>query len=84
MALPYAKDRGLLATTRDGAGEVKVPNAPFHMHNARVGAREFVAALGEHNERVLRECLGLSREKIDALTARGILRGPRTQAQAAQ
>ncbi|HTN28539.1 MAG TPA: CoA transferase [Burkholderiales bacterium] len=84
MALPYAKDRGLLATTRDGAGEVKVPNAPFHMHSAHVGARDFVAALGEHNGSVLRECLGLSREKIDALTARGILRGPQTEAGVAQ
>jgi crotonobetainyl-CoA:carnitine CoA-transferase CaiB-like acyl-CoA transferase len=31
MALPYAKDRGLLATTRDGAGEVKAPTARYHI-----------------------------------------------------
>jgi crotonobetainyl-CoA:carnitine CoA-transferase CaiB-like acyl-CoA transferase len=80
MALPYANDRGLLATTKDGAGEVKVPNAPFHMRNASVGAKGFVAALGEHNEKVLRECLGLSRDAIDGLASRGILRGSRSEA----
>ena len=74
IALPYASDRGLLATTKDGAGEVKVPNAPFQMRNASVGARGFVAALGEHNELVLRECLGLSRDAIGDLASRGILR----------
>jgi crotonobetainyl-CoA:carnitine CoA-transferase CaiB-like acyl-CoA transferase len=80
MALPYATDRGLLATTKDGAGEVKVPNAPFQMRNASVGARSFVAALGEHNEHVLRECLGLSRDAIGELSSRGILRSARSEA----
>ena len=80
MALPYANDRGLLATTKDGAGEVKVPNAPFHMRNASVGARGFVAGLGEHTERVLRECVGLSRDAIGALASRGILHAARGEA----
>ena len=79
IALPYASDRGLLATTKDGAGEVKVPNAPFQMRNASVGARGFVAALGEHNELVLRECLGLSRDAIGDLASRGILRAARSE-----
>ncbi|MGH8676355.1 MAG: CoA transferase, partial [Burkholderiales bacterium] len=75
MALPYASDRGLLSTAKDGAGEFKVPNAPFHMRHSDVAARDFVAALGEHNEPVLRECLGWSRDAIDGLASRGVLRG---------
>jgi crotonobetainyl-CoA:carnitine CoA-transferase CaiB-like acyl-CoA transferase len=75
MALPYAAERGLLSTVRDGAGEVKVPNAPFHMRAADVRAREFVAALGEHNVHVLRECLDWSRDAIDDLASRGVLCG---------
>jgi crotonobetainyl-CoA:carnitine CoA-transferase CaiB-like acyl-CoA transferase len=84
MALPYAADRGLLATARDGAGEIKVPNSPVHMKNASVGARGFVAALGEHNEPVLRDWLGYSREQVEALSQRGVLRVPRSEAGAAQ
>ena len=84
MALPYATERGLLATTKDGAGELKVPNAPFHMRNATVGARGFVASLGEHNEPVLREWLGYSRDAVAALAQRGVLRGARSEAGATQ
>ena len=84
MALPYASERELLATTTDGAGEVKVPNAPFHMRSARIGAREFVAALGEHNEQVLREYIGLTRDQVGALASSGVLRGAASEARAAQ
>ena len=84
MALPYAAERGLLATAKDGAGELKVPNAPFHMRNATVGARGFVASLGEHNELVLREWLGLSRDAVEALAASGVLRHARNAAGATQ
>ena len=84
MALPYAAERGLLSTVRDGAGEVEVPNAPFHMRESDVRAREFVAALGEHNAHVLRECLGWSRDAIDGLASRGVLCGNRSEAGVAQ
>ena len=84
MALPYANERGLLATATDGAGELKVPNAPFHMHNATVGARGFVASLGEHNEPVLREWLGYSRDAVEGLAQRGVLRSSRSEAGATQ
>ena len=84
MALPYANERGLLATAKDGAGELKVPNAPFHMRNATVGARGFVASLGEHNEPVLRDWLGFTRDAVDALAERGVLHGARRPAGATQ
>jgi crotonobetainyl-CoA:carnitine CoA-transferase CaiB-like acyl-CoA transferase len=67
--------RGLLATTqgrrRRGQGaERAVPHA-----ERQVGARDFVAALGEHNERVLRECLGLiARQGRSARRARNSAR----------
>ena len=84
MALPYATERGLLASAKDGAGELKVPNAPFHMRNATVGARGFVASLGEHNEPVLREWLGYSRDAVEALAGSGVLRNARNAAGATQ
>ena len=84
MALPYAADRGLLAIAKDGAGEFKVPNSPVHMKNASVGARGFVAALGEHNEPVLRDWLGYSRDQVEALAQRKVLRAARSEAGATQ
>lgn len=72
MAMPYAQKRGLLGSARDGAGEFKVPNPPFHLQHSPVHARDFVAALGEHNERVLREVLGLSRDAVEELSAQGV------------
>jgi len=50
----------------------------------RIGAREFVAALGEHNEQVLRDCLGLTRDQVGALASSGVLRGAASEARAAQ
>jgi len=50
-----------------------VTNPPFRMRTAAAEARGFVAALGEHNEQVLRECLGWSRDSIDRLAAQGVL-----------
>jgi crotonobetainyl-CoA:carnitine CoA-transferase CaiB-like acyl-CoA transferase len=49
-----------------------VPNAPFHLSHSPVHARDFVARLGEHNERVLRELLELSREAVEQLAAQGV------------
>jgi crotonobetainyl-CoA:carnitine CoA-transferase CaiB-like acyl-CoA transferase len=74
MAMPYAERRGLLATARDSAGEFRVPNPPYHLRHAPVHARGFVAALGEHNERVLRDLLGISRDALERLAGEGVLR----------
>ena len=46
---------------------------------ARAEARGFVAALGEHNEQVLRECLGWSRDSIGKLAKEGVLCGKRAE-----
>jgi crotonobetainyl-CoA:carnitine CoA-transferase CaiB-like acyl-CoA transferase len=73
MAMPYAERRGLLATARDSAGEFRVPNPPFHLRHSPVHARGFVAALGEHNERVLRDLLGTSRDALERLAGEGVL-----------
>lgn len=76
MAMPYAEKRGLLATARDAAGEFKVTNPPFHLRHSPVHARDFVAALGEHNERVLRDLLGVSRDAVERFAAQGVLCRP--------
>ena len=73
MALPYAAERGLLATAKDGAGEFKAPNPPFRMREAGAEARGFVAALGAHNESVVRECLDWPRETVENLVREGVL-----------
>jgi len=83
MAMPYAEKRGLLASARDGAGEFQVPNAPFHLRHSPVQARGFVAPLGEHNDRVLRELLGLSRDAVEQLAAQGVVCRPPKRANAA-
>jgi hypothetical protein len=51
------------------------------MREADVRAREFVAALGEHNVQVLRECLDWSRDAIDGLASRGVLCGTQAEAE---
>ncbi len=79
MATPYAAERGLLATVKDGAGEFLAPNPPFRLREAPAGARGFVAELGAHNESVLRECLGWSRDAIGKLAKDGVLCGKRAE-----
>ena len=55
-------------------------NARASDNTAAAGARGFVAALGEHNEQVLRECLGWSRDSIGKLAKEGVLCGGRREA----
>jgi hypothetical protein len=54
-------------------------NAWASDNTAAAGARGFVAAPGEHNDQVLRECLGWSRDSIEKLAAEGVLCGKRPE-----
>lgn len=68
---PQLKHRHMMAEVTDGAGPLKVPNAPFLFSGTHAAVRPEVAALGAHNEQVLREELQLSDEDIAALKASG-------------
>jgi len=48
-------------------------NAWASDNTAAAAAGGFVAALGEHNEQVLRECLGWPRDSIGKLAKDGVL-----------
>jgi CoA:oxalate CoA-transferase len=56
-----------------GAGPVGIPRTPFHFSKTPSVIPRRAPFLGEHNEAVLSELLGFSRERVDALTAVGIL-----------
>ena len=65
------KHRDMLAEIHDGAGPLKVPNAPFLFSETHAAVRPEVAALGQHNDEVLRAELGLDDAAIAALRAAG-------------
>lgn len=75
LARPQAALRGSLVEVRDGAGTFMAPNTPFSMQGA--GARGWVAALGEHNVKAVRELLGRSPDEIERLSREGVLCGAR-------
>lgn len=68
MAHPHLRDRGTVRTVRDEAiGEFEIPGFPtrFSAWQPPRGLR--AAALGEDNEEVLEELLGLSQAEVQAL-----------------
>jgi CoA:oxalate CoA-transferase len=72
---PQLVHRGAFATVADGAGEIRVPNPPFAVADAPVGARDWVAPFGSSAPDVLGELLGMDRDAVDDLYARGVLLG---------
>lgn len=73
MADPQIAERGTLSRLGEGDGSFLVANAPYRLSATPTSARARLAALGEHSGEVLREELGLSASRVDALQARGIL-----------
>ena len=56
-----------------GLGPVALPKSPFRMSETPAMIRSRAPLLGEHNERILSDYLGYSREKIEGLTKAGVL-----------
>jgi crotonobetainyl-CoA:carnitine CoA-transferase CaiB-like acyl-CoA transferase len=56
-----------------GIGPLPLPVAPMRFSDASVAIRGRTPALGEHNETILTELLGLAPERIAALTTSGVL-----------
>jgi formyl-CoA transferase/CoA:oxalate CoA-transferase len=74
VASPVVKERNMLVEVelkKDAA--VKVVNTPFKFSTAPSGPRSRPPHLGEHNEEIFRDLLGLSREEILNLRKEGVL-----------
>lgn len=56
---PQLRHRGMMTEVRDSAGPVTVPNTPFLFSATQATVQPWVAAVGEHNEEILRQRCGL-------------------------
>ena len=71
---PIVKEREMLVEMDlPGNGPVKLVNTPFKFSGKAVRPPSPPPRLGEHNEEVLAEMLGMSKTEIEALTGEGIL-----------
>jgi crotonobetainyl-CoA:carnitine CoA-transferase CaiB-like acyl-CoA transferase len=71
---PQIKARGAMQEVpHPGIGPVALPKSPFRFSETTVEIRSRAPLLGEHNERVLSQYLGLSADRIAALTQSGVL-----------
>lgn len=70
----WAEARGAIVDVDDRrGGTIRVPNAPWHFSNGRVGTGGQPRFRGEDNRNVLRELLGFDDTTIDDLESRGVL-----------
>lgn len=70
----WASARGAIAIIPDRlGGYVRMPNAPWHFRNGRVGTHGEPRYRGEDNRNVLTDLLGLSDAELDDLEARHVL-----------
>ncbi|MGE0681210.1 MAG: CaiB/BaiF CoA transferase family protein, partial [Candidatus Binatia bacterium] len=71
---PQIKARGSMQDVlHPGIGPVALPKSPFRFSETTVEIRSRAPLLGEHNESVLSRYLGLSADRIAALTQSGVL-----------
>ena len=71
---PVIQERGAMQSIpHPGLGPVALPKSPFRMSETPAMIRGPEPLLGEHNERILSDYLGYSREKIEGLTKAGVL-----------
>jgi len=72
---PQVAARNLLAEVDDPVlGRISVINSSIKYANGEARVRGHAPMLGEHNEEILREVLGYSNERIEALRTNGLLR----------
>lgn len=69
---PHLEHRGFLQQIERAGGTRTISGRPFRIPGISMKIRH-VAAMGEHNESVLREVAGLSREEVEALSAQGVI-----------
>jgi len=74
LELPHLRERGTVATVNDPIlGSFDVPGFPLHFSSFPEPAGAGAPLLGEHNEQVLAEYLGYSRERVEELERARIL-----------
>lgn len=56
---PQLRHRGMMTEVHDSAGPLTVPNTPFLFSATQATVQPWVAAVGEHNEEILRQRCGL-------------------------
>lgn len=71
---PHLRERGyLVELDHPVLGRLRGLGAPFHLPDAPGGPRTAAPLLGEHNERVYGELLGLGSDQLAALRAEGVI-----------
>jgi crotonobetainyl-CoA:carnitine CoA-transferase CaiB-like acyl-CoA transferase len=69
---PHLKQREFIQAMERAGGLRQYASRPFRIPGLSMAIRH-AANLGEHNEEVLREVAGLSREEINSLAADGVI-----------
>ena len=71
---PTLKHRGSIAQIDDRAGGTRpIPQSPYRFSDAKSGVRGPAPHLGEHNQQVLSEWLGMPAEAVEKLVADHVL-----------
>jgi crotonobetainyl-CoA:carnitine CoA-transferase CaiB-like acyl-CoA transferase len=74
MNHPHLRERGSVTTVHDRVlGDFEVPSFPIRFSNFPIDPNLQAPTLGEHNEHVLAQYLGYSRDRIAALKDAGVL-----------
>jgi CoA:oxalate CoA-transferase len=79
MQTPHLREREIVRTVNDRfLGELELPGFPLRFSDFPRHLELQAPTLGEHNEEILGDLLGIGRERIQELETAGILhRGPR-------
>ncbi len=71
---PHVKARGIITTTEHPtAGTVRSPGFPVKLGESPASIRMPAPQLGEHNEEVLTQILGYSKEEVEELRKEGVI-----------
>ena len=71
---PHVKARGIITTTEHPtAGTVRSPGFPVKLGKSPASIRMPAPQLGEHNEEVLTQVLGYSKEEVEELRKEGVI-----------
>ncbi|HMZ07939.1 MAG TPA: CoA transferase [Anaerolineales bacterium] len=75
FAMPHVKEREMLVEMEHPTiGQLPLVGSPLKMSGTRVEYRLPPPLMGQHTKEILREVLGYSDEKVDALVERGCIR----------
>ena len=74
LAQPHLRERGTVATVNDPVlGSFEVPGFPLHFSSFPEPAGGGAPLLGEHNQQVLNDYLGYTRERVEELERASVL-----------